>query len=112
MSKAKDIDLCPLCGCSPILYDKWVKNYGLLLLDQDINLIENQMDIDLYEQVLMSLIVIKGSGDINKMDELITAIRTFLEGVETDSANHLIRLKQMKKTVVEMMKNEENKDTL
>ena len=111
--KENDIDLCPLCGCSPKLYDKWIKNYGLVLLSQDIKLLEDSHeDLDLYEKVLLTLVMIKDTGDYSKIDDLIDALRVYLEGVEKDSAQQLTVLLQMKERINRDDENEENDESL
>ena len=95
--REEDIDLCPLCGCNPTNYDIWSNDYGLVLLDQDIKNIDDHDNLDLYEKILLTLLVIKDTGDADKLDELICALRGFLESAEKDSARALSLLVDMKK---------------
>ena len=100
--REEDIDLCPLCGCCWERYDEWAKNYGKVLLDKDIQTYSGfNVDLDLHEKVLMTLVMVKDTGDYSKIDDLILAIRTFLEGVEKDSAEQLAVLMQMKNIINE-----------
>jgi tRNA U54 and U55 pseudouridine synthase Pus10 len=98
--REESVDLCPLCGCCWERYDEWAKNYGKVLLDKDIQTYSDfNVDLDLHEKVLMTLVMVKETGDYSKIDELIDALRIFLEGVEKDSAEQLALLIEIKETI-------------